>query len=156
MGIGADTAAGYSIGIASGLLGLHARTLREYERKGLLAPLRVGNKRRYTNDELRWIRCIVELNHERGLSLDGIRRLLDFVPCWALRHGEDPPARGGDPSDPEACLRRLRRAYRGLAPSVCRTCGYYEHGMERARVAWARLAGWGSEPDVATEVRNPG
>ena len=74
----------HPIGVASGLLGVHPRTLRLYEQRGLLQPARRSGRRYYSNDDLRWSRCIIEWNHGRGLSLDGIRRLLDFLPCWGI------------------------------------------------------------------------
>lgn len=66
----------YIISSAADLLGVHPRTLHLYEEKGLIAPARKGNRRFYSADDLEWIRTIRYLIHERGLNLEGLRRLL--------------------------------------------------------------------------------
>jgi MerR family transcriptional regulator/heat shock protein HspR len=66
----------YIISSAAELLGLHQRTLYLYEGKGLIAPVRKGNRRFYSNSDLEWIRTIRYLIHERGINLEGLRQLL--------------------------------------------------------------------------------
>ena len=74
----------YSIGMAAELLGVHPRTLRLYEQGGLLRPARRNNRRFYSNNDLRWIKAIRYLIHERGLNQEGLRRLLALIPCWEI------------------------------------------------------------------------
>ncbi len=76
----------YPIGVASEILEVHPRTLRIYESHGLLKPSRRGNKRYYSENDMRWIRCIRALIHEDGISIEGIRRLLKLQPCWEIRN----------------------------------------------------------------------
>lgn len=78
----------YTIGIAARLLGLHEHTLRFYEDEGLIQPQRdpKSNRRLYSEQDLQWIQCIRELIHHAGLTAKGIRRLLDLVPCWQIKH----------------------------------------------------------------------
>ena len=66
----------YIISSAAELLGVHPRTLHLYEEKGLITPARKGNRRFYSVNDLQWIRAIRYLIHERGLNLEGLRRLL--------------------------------------------------------------------------------
>lgn len=66
----------YIISSAADLLGLHPRTLYLYEGKGLIAPARKGNRRFYSINDLQWLRAIRYLIHERGLNMEGLRRLL--------------------------------------------------------------------------------
>jgi MerR family transcriptional regulator/heat shock protein HspR len=66
----------YIIGSAADLLGVHPRTLHLYEERGLIAPARKGNRRFYSANDLRWVRTIRYLIHQRGLNLEGLRRLL--------------------------------------------------------------------------------
>lgn len=66
----------YIISSAADLLGTHPRTLYSYEEKGLLVPVRKGNRRFYSADDLQWISAIRYLVHECGINLEGISRLL--------------------------------------------------------------------------------
>jgi len=66
----------YIISAAADLLGVHPRTLHLYEEKGLIAPARKGNRRFYSANDVQWIRSVRYLIHERGLNLEGLRRLL--------------------------------------------------------------------------------
>jgi len=74
----------YSIGMAAELLNVHPRTLRLYEQGGLLRPARRNNRRVYSNHDLKWIKSIRYLIHERGLNQEGLRRLLAMIPCWEI------------------------------------------------------------------------
>jgi MerR family transcriptional regulator, heat shock protein HspR len=76
----------YSIGMAAQQVGLSVRTLRVYEQEGLVRPLRRGKQRLYSDQDLIWIKCISELIHGHGLTTTGIRRLLDLIPCWEVKH----------------------------------------------------------------------
>lgn len=76
----------YSIGIASKILDVHPRTLRIYEAEGLISPQRKGGKRLYSKNDLTRIECLRKLIHEENFSIPGIKKLLEFTPCWKLRH----------------------------------------------------------------------
>jgi len=75
----------YPISIAAELLEVHPRTLRLYEKHGLISPKRRGKKRFFSNNDLRWIQCIREMIHEKGLNISGIKRLLALLPCWQIK-----------------------------------------------------------------------
>jgi MerR family transcriptional regulator/heat shock protein HspR len=66
----------FIISSAAEVLGLHQRTLYIYEEKGLIVPVRKGNRRFYSAGDLEWIRTIRYLIHERGINLEGLRQLL--------------------------------------------------------------------------------
>ena len=78
----------YQIGVAAQQVGLSARTLRIYEDEGLIRPARKpgSDQRIYSDQDLIWIRCISELIHGHSLTTAGIRRLLDLIPCWEVKH----------------------------------------------------------------------
>ena len=76
----------YPIGIVAELLGIHPRTLRIYEREGLIKPARRSGKRYYSNNDLQWLKCLRKLIHEDGLNIAGIKKLLTLAPCWEIRH----------------------------------------------------------------------
>ena len=68
----------YVSSVAAELAGVHAQTLRIYERKGLLEPARTpGGSRRYSEIDIALLRRIQELTNE-GLNLAGVKRVLDL------------------------------------------------------------------------------
>ena len=68
----------YVISVAAELAGVHAQTLRIYERKGLVEPARTpGGSRRYSDIDIALLRRIQELTNE-GLNLAGVKRVLDL------------------------------------------------------------------------------
>jgi DNA-binding transcriptional MerR regulator len=75
----------YPIGIVAELLKIHPRTLRIYEREGLIKPARRSGKRFFSNNDLKWLKCLRKLIHEDGLNIAGIKRLLTLASCWEIR-----------------------------------------------------------------------
>lgn len=68
----------YVISVAAELAGLHAQTLRIYERRGLLEPSRTpGGSRRYSERDIERLSRISELT-EQGLNLAGVQRVLEL------------------------------------------------------------------------------
>lgn len=86
--------------VAAQLVGLSPRSLRSYEEAELIEPARVGGNRQrmYSEQDLRWFRCIRDMIHDEGLTVAGIRRLLDLAPCWDVRHCSREQARECAPS----------------------------------------------------------
>ena len=74
----------FTIGTASKMLEVHPRTLRIYEREGLVKPLRKGQWRYYTMDDIKWIQCLRDMIHEHGISIAAIKKLLQYTPCWNI------------------------------------------------------------------------
>jgi len=72
----------YPIGVAAKLLNVHPRTLRIYEKEGLVKPALVGNRRMFSADDIQWITCLRTFIHEEGISIPGLKKLLNFIPCW--------------------------------------------------------------------------
>jgi len=69
----------FVISVAAELAGMHAQTLRQYDRLGLVSPTRTqGKSRRYTMQDVAKLREIANLSSQ-GVSLEGIRRVLDLV-----------------------------------------------------------------------------
>lgn len=68
----------YVISVAAELAGMHPQTLRIYERKGLVDPMRtVGGSRRYSEEDVRKLRRIQELTNA-GLNLEGVKRFMEM------------------------------------------------------------------------------
>ncbi len=68
----------YVISIAAKLANVHPQTLRIYERKGLLKPSRVRDRRRYSQADIERCRIIQELTQEMGVNLAGVKMILDL------------------------------------------------------------------------------
>jgi DNA-binding transcriptional MerR regulator len=75
----------YPMGVAAQILNVHPRTLRIYEAEGLIKPQRQGGKRMFSKNDLARIECLRKLIHEENLSIPGIKKLLDYTPCWNLK-----------------------------------------------------------------------
>lgn len=69
----------YVISVAAQLSGLHAQTLRAYDRLGLVSPGRsAGGGRRYSLRDILALREVQRLSQEDGVNLSGIKRILEL------------------------------------------------------------------------------
>ncbi|BAC19436.1 transcriptional regulator, MerR family [Corynebacterium efficiens YS-314] len=69
----------YVISVAAELVGMHAQTLRTYDRMGLVTPRRARNGgRRYTRDDVELLRKIQRLSQEDGVNLAGIKAIIEL------------------------------------------------------------------------------
>ncbi|WP_347350753.1 helix-turn-helix transcriptional regulator [Intrasporangium sp.] len=76
-GPGDDTPV-FVISVAAQLAGMHAQTLRQYDRMGIVTPSRTrGGGRRYSSRDVELLREVQRLSHE-GVSLAGIQRILEL------------------------------------------------------------------------------
>ncbi|WP_404374128.1 heat shock protein transcriptional repressor HspR [Kytococcus sedentarius] len=75
-----DTRPVYVISVAAELTGMHAQTLRQYDRMGLVSPSRArGGGRRYSEADVERLREVQRLSSSEGVSLEGIRRILELT-----------------------------------------------------------------------------
>jgi MerR family transcriptional regulator/heat shock protein HspR len=116
----------YIISSAAELLGLHPRTLHLYEDKGLIVPVRKGNRRFYSASDLEWVQALRYLVHERGINLEGLRQLL------ALKaQGAYSQVYGPLPAACEAFVGPRAPCWEGgLAELPCRECPVYGAARE--------------------------
>jgi MerR family transcriptional regulator/heat shock protein HspR len=69
----------FVISVAAELAGMHAQTLRQYDRLGLVTPSRTsGGGRRYSQRDVALLREVQRLSQEEGISLPGIARILEL------------------------------------------------------------------------------
>jgi MerR family transcriptional regulator, heat shock protein HspR len=69
----------FVISVAAHLAGMHAQTLRQYDRIGLVSPSRTrGGGRRYSARDVALLREVQRLSQEEGISLAGIQRILEL------------------------------------------------------------------------------
>lgn len=68
------------ISVAAEQAGMHAQTLRQYDRLGLVTPIRArGGGRRYSQRDVELLREIQHMSQEEGINLAGIKRILGLV-----------------------------------------------------------------------------
>ena len=73
-----ETTPVYVISVAAELTGLHAQTLRQYDRLGLVSPGRTpGGGRRYSLRDIAQLREVAQLS-ALGIGLEGVRRILEL------------------------------------------------------------------------------
>ena len=69
----------FVISVAAQLSGLHAQTLRSYDRLGLVSPGRTsGGGRRYSMRDIALLREVQRLSQEHGVNLAGIKRIIEL------------------------------------------------------------------------------
>jgi MerR family transcriptional regulator/heat shock protein HspR len=69
----------FVISVAAELAGMHAQTLRQYDRLGLVTPGRtVGGGRRYSARDVALLREVQRLSQDEGVNLAGIKRIIDL------------------------------------------------------------------------------
>lgn len=70
----------YVISVAAELTGMHAQTLRTYDRMGLVSPMRTsGGGRRYSQRDISRLRTIQRLSQEEGVNLAGIKTIIELT-----------------------------------------------------------------------------
>lgn len=68
------------ISLAAELSGLHAQTLRTYDRLGIVTPQRTrGGGRRYSLRDVAQLREVQRLSQEEGVNLAGIKRIIELT-----------------------------------------------------------------------------
>ncbi|YAL82976.1 heat shock protein transcriptional repressor HspR [Dermacoccaceae bacterium W4C1] len=68
----------YVISVAAELAGMHAQTLRQYDRLGLVSPSRTGGGgRRYSEHDIARLRQLQQMSAD-GVSLAGMQRVLEL------------------------------------------------------------------------------
>ena len=120
----------FSIAAAAELAGLHAQTLRQYDRLGLVEPARTaGNTRRYSMRDVGRLKQVQLLSGE-GVSLEGIRRILDM-------------------SDENRELReRVRELEGALADAVMQQTGRRVFAAGHAGITSIRAGARPSKPEI--------
>ena len=70
----------FLISVAAELAGMHAQTLRTYDRLGLVSPQRSsGGGRRYSQHDVELLREVQRLSQDEGVNLAGIKRIIELT-----------------------------------------------------------------------------
>ncbi len=69
----------FVISVAAQLAGMHAQTLRQYDRLGLVTPGRTGGGgRRYSARDVALLREVQRLSQDEGVNLAGVKRIIEL------------------------------------------------------------------------------
>lgn len=69
----------FVISVAAQLAGMHAQTLRQYDRLGLVSPGRTaGGGRRYSTRDIARLQMVARLSQADGVNLAGVKRILEL------------------------------------------------------------------------------
>ncbi|MDI3315980.1 MAG: helix-turn-helix domain-containing protein [Mycobacterium sp.] len=75
-----DDSRTFLISVAAELAGMHAQTLRTYDRLGLVRPRRSsGGGRRYSQRDIELLREVQRLSQDEGVNLAGIKRIIELT-----------------------------------------------------------------------------
>jgi MerR family transcriptional regulator/heat shock protein HspR len=75
-----DARTTFLISVAAELAGMHAQTLRTYDRLGLVTPSRTrGGGRRYSQHDVDLLREVQRLSQDEGVNLAGIKRIIELT-----------------------------------------------------------------------------
>ena len=75
-----DEARTFLISVAAELAGMHAQTLRTYDRLVLVSPDRSsGGGRRYSQHDVELLREVQRLSQDEGVNLAGIKRIIELT-----------------------------------------------------------------------------
>jgi MerR family transcriptional regulator, heat shock protein HspR len=113
----------YPMCVAAKILDVHPRTLRIYESEGLIKPERRGGKRFFSQNDIVWVQCLRKLIHEQNLSIPGIKKLLELLPCWKLK--DCPPNVRSNCSVLKERGKRCWELTKNACEKSCRSCDIY-------------------------------
>jgi len=79
----------FTISVVSRILGVHTQTLRIYDREGLVCPTRTPtNRRLYSEKDIKRLKYVCYLVHEKGVNLSGAKIILEMVDSMQKQKGD--------------------------------------------------------------------
>jgi MerR family transcriptional regulator/heat shock protein HspR len=79
----------YPIGVVAELIGTSDQIIRIYEKHGLIKPARRNKNRFYSENDIKWLRCLRDLIHNKKFGIEGVKKLLNYAPCWEITNCTD-------------------------------------------------------------------
>ena len=129
----------FAISVVARMVGLHAQTLRMYERMGLVEPARsAGNVRRYSQADVERLRQVVRMVEELGVNLAGAQVALGLLrQIEELRVELDTTRAALAASDAEvervrAGMREMQALARRVQEEFLKTQGSRQRGQREA------------------------
>ncbi|KPK27789.1 MAG: MerR family transcriptional regulator [Nitrospira bacterium SG8_3] len=124
----------FNIGDVSKRVNLSQKTIRDYEKMGLIKPRREPrtNNRLYTGFDIEQIKHISHLIHHEGFTLPCLRRIFQLAPCWNIfgcKGKEKCPAY----QFAERPCYETRKVKETLCGGACEQCAIYINRLEERR-----------------------
>ena len=123
----------FVISVAAELAGMHAQTLRSYDREGLVSPGRTASGgRRYSQRDIALLREVQRLSQDEGVNRAGIKRIIELeAQVLALQ------ARMAEMVDElDRARADLRNAHQHTASSVAEASEAVHRSYRRDIVPW--------------------
>jgi len=117
----------FKIGKVAQMVDLSIKRIREYEKEGLVKPIRgkTSNQRIYGAFEIGRIIQIKKLIHERGLTLAGIKMLLNLAPCWTIFNCTNPKSCPAYENPYKRCFEIKAKTGSKICAEDCEICPIY-------------------------------
>lgn len=118
----------FTISSAAAILNVSVHTLRMYEKEGLIIPFRKESGHRlYSEMDIKRLSCIREAINEKKISIEGIKTIYSFIPCWKIKGCKEK-----DRAKCEAYLSHSNPCWtfykkRNCSDSECRECDVYKN-----------------------------
>jgi MerR family transcriptional regulator/heat shock protein HspR len=114
----------YSIGVVADLVGTTEQTLRLYEKHNLIKPARRNKNRFYSENDIKWLQCIRDLIHNKKISIEGIKKLLDYALCWEITEcsQESRDSCSADINRKKPCWELNRMICKRESGKICQEC----------------------------------
>ena len=75
----------FPIRTAAKIMGISVHTIRMYEKEKLIIPFKKENGQRYySKADLDRLTCIRKAINEDKISINGIKTIFSFTPCWQI------------------------------------------------------------------------
>ena len=136
----------FSIGEVSKIVDLSQKTIRDYERMGLIRPRRAPktNNRIYSMFDIGQIQHITRLIHEEGFTLQCLRYIFHLAPCWNV-FGCEVKEQCSAFRNPNMPCYEIRNSQDTLCSGSCEFCAIYiNRDLKRKKIL-----------DRPTQVGNP-
>jgi len=75
----------YTIGITAKFLEVCPDTLRIWERKGLMKPVRLGKNRFYSKCDIERLEYIKDLIQKKRINIQGAKNIMSITRCWEFK-----------------------------------------------------------------------
>lgn len=109
----------YTVSVAAQLVGMHAQTLRQYDKLGLVSPRRTpGRGRRYSANDVQKLREVQRLSQDEGINLAGVQLAMKL---------------GQEIADLEDEIRELQESLRAASTPARRVFSADSEGLVRLR-----------------------
>jgi len=76
----------YTMTQVAKLLGSSTQTLICYRKHGLVYPVQNGRRPLFSANDVKWLCCVRELIHVNKFSIEALKKLLEYAPCWEIKN----------------------------------------------------------------------